>query len=415
MADIRPFRAIRPKRSLAGDIAALPYDVYSRQEAKAEIARAPLSFLRIDRPETNFPDDVGTYDDRVYVRAAEIFNEMLDRGEFFQDEKPCFYLYELTMDQRKQTGIVGGASVKDYEKNIIKKHENTRPDKEMDRIRHIDALCAHTGAVFLGYRRNAVIEEVVARVKEGKCEYDFTSPDGVRHRAWIVDSDLDIAAIRGAFDGINDIYICDGHHRCEAARKEFRELSGYGSGSAPEGADVFLSVLFPADELKIFDYNRVVKDLNGLSESRFLDRIRKKFTLTKIGEKPFKPEKPHEFGMYLSHCWYCLRALEETVPDDLVDSLDVSILQNELLSPILNIEDPRTDPRIGFIGGIHGMEGLSGKVDSGDYVCAFSLYPTGIEELFKVADSNVLMPPKSTWFEPKLRCGLFIHKFTKNL
>ena len=415
MADIRPFRAIRPKRSLAGDIAALPYDVYSRQEAKAEIAGAPLSFLRIDRPETNFPDEVGTYDERVYGKAAEIFNEMLDRGEFFQDEKPCYYLYELTMGNRTQTGIVGAASVKDYEKNIIKKHENTRPDKEMDRIRHIDALSAHTGAVFLGYRRNTVIEEVVERVKKGEWEYDFTSPDGVRHRAWIVDRDIDIAAIRGAFDGIRDIYICDGHHRCEAARKEFRELSGNGSGNPGEGAGSFLSVLFPADELKIYDYNRVVKDLNGLSESRFLDRIRKKFTLTKMGEEPYKPEKPHEFGMYLSHSWYRLEVMEEAIPEDLVDSLDVSILQNELLSPILNIEDPRTDPRIGFIGGIHGMKGLSDRVDRGEFVCAFSLYPTSIEELFKVADSNALMPPKSTWFEPKLRCGLFIHKFTKNL
>ncbi len=409
MSDIRPFRALRPERSKAGQIAALPYDVYSRQEAKAEIERSPLSFLRIDRAETNFSYDVDTYDDRVYEKARELLQDMIEKGEFKEDEKPMFYIYELTMEGRTQTGIVAAASIDDYEKNIIKKHENTRPDKETDRIKHIDALRAHTGPVFLGYRKNGVIERIVSLVKEGPSEYDITASDGVRHRIWLIDDDAYIAAVRGAFDGINEIYICDGHHRCEAARKEMHLLKE--SGKDYEGADAFLSVLFPAEELKIYDYNRVVKDLNGLSESRFLDRIRKKFDIEEKGSEPFKPDRPHEFGMYISHCWYRLKIREDIIPDDPVDSLDVSLLQNELLSPILNIEDPRTDPRISFVGGIHGMKGLMDKVDRKEFVCAFSLFPTSIEELFSVADSNRLMPPKSTWFEPKLRSGLFIHRF----
>ncbi len=413
MADIRPFRALRPRADLASKIAALPYDVYTRQEAKEEIAVSPLSFLRIDRPEVNFPDDVSEYDDRVYEKAANLLKEMEDSGQFIEDGDPSFYIYELTMEGRTQTGIAALASVSDYENGVIKKHENTRPEKENDRIRHIDVCSAHTGPVFLCFRKNNVIEGVVSRVKSKDSLYDITGADGVRHRVWIIDDETDTAAIKGAFDGINDIYICDGHHRCEAARKEMRNLRENSRNGIPEGSDHFLAVLFPSDELKIYDYNRVVKDLNGLSESRFLDRIRKKFELNMIGEEPFKPSHPHEFGLYISHCWYSLTLKSGLLPDDPVDRLDVSILQNELLSPILNIEDPRTDPRIDFIGGIHGMEGLSDKVDSGEFIAAFSLFPTDINELFAVADMGRLMPPKSTWFEPKLKSGLFIHKFSK--
>lgn len=411
MADIRPFAAVRPREDLADKIAALPYDVYSRQEALKEIERAPLSFLRIDRAETSFPDDVDTYDDRVYKKAAEILNEMIEKGEFIADEKPMFYLYELTMDGRSQTGIVAAAAASDYENGVIKKHENTRADKEVDRIRHVNTCSAQTGPIFLGYRNNKVLSDIVALVKKTEPVYDFISPDGVGHRVWIVSNDTEIAAIRGAFDTISDIYICDGHHRCASAVKvcNMRKERCVGF-TGDEEFNYFLSVLFPADELKILDYNRVVRDLNGLSESRFLDRIRKKFDIIEKGSEPFKPAKPHEFGLYISGKWYELVAKSDLITDDPVDRLDVSILQNELLSPILNIEDPRTDPRINFVGGIHGMKGLMDKVDSNEYICAFSLYPTSIEELFDVADRGRLMPPKSTWFEPKLRSGLFIHR-----
>ncbi|MBR2187061.1 MAG: DUF1015 domain-containing protein [Lachnospiraceae bacterium] len=412
MADIRPFKAVRPRADLAADIAAPPYDVYTRQEAKKETEKAPLSFLRIDRAETNFPDDVDTYDDRVYDKAREIMEEMIHKGEFISDDKPCFYLYELTLKGRSQTGIVAVASASDYENGVIKKHENTTEDTELDRIRHVDRLSAQTGPIFLGYRHNDVLSSITARVKQGEPVYDFISPDGVGHRVFVINDDMDIAAIRGAFDGIGDIYICDGHHRCASAVKvcRMRRESSNGS-SGEEEYNYFLSVLFPADELLILDYNRVIKDLNGLSESRFMDRIRKKFEITEKGEKPYKPEKRHEFGLYISGRWYCLKAKEELFSGDPVDDLDVSILQNELLSPILNIEDPRTDPRISFVGGVHGMQGLMDRVDGGGYVCAFSLYPTDINELFTVADMGRLMPPKSTWFEPKLRSGLFIHRF----
>ncbi len=412
MADIRPFNALRPAKDLAEKIAALPYDVYSRQEAKEEIKKAPLSFLRIDRAETSFPDDVDTYDDRVYVKAREILDDMTERGEFISDEKPCFYLYELTMEGRVQTGIVAVASASDYENGVIKKHENTTEAKEQDRIRHVDVLSAQTGPIFLGYRNNEVLKNITGKVKQGDPVYDFVSPDGIRHRVFIIDDDMDIAAIRGAFDAINSIYICDGHHRCASAVKVCRmRRDAHKSFTGDEEYNYFLSVLFPSDELKILDYNRVVKDLNGLSESRFMDRIRKKFDVSEGSDEPFKPGKKHEFGMYISGSWYTLRAREEILSGDPVSDLDVSILQNELLSPILNIEDPRTDSRIAFVGGVHGMEGLMEKVDKGDYVCAFSLYPTDIDELFTVADMGRLMPPKSTWFEPKLRSGLFIHRF----
>ncbi len=412
MADIRPFRAIRPGEGLADKIAALPYDVYSRQGAKEEIKRAPLSFLRIDRPETSFPDDVDTYDDRVYVKAREILDSMIEKGEFIMEDRPLYYLYELTMDGRSQTGVVAVSSVKDYDNNVIKKHENTTEEKEIDRIRHVDACSAHTGPIFLGYRKNPVISVIVQGVKEAPPVYDFTSSDNVRHRVWTVSDDRDIAAIRGAFDGINDIYICDGHHRCASAVKVCKmRAEAHTQSNGDEEFNYFLSVLFPADELMILDYNRVVKDLNGLSESRFMDRIRKKFDVGTGEDRPFKPGKKHDFGLYISGKWYRLTAKDTILSGDPVDDLDVSLLQNELLSPVLNIEDPRTDKRIAFIGGIHGMEGLMEKVDSGEYVCAFSLYPTDINDLFAVADMGRLMPPKSTWFEPKLRSGLFIHRF----
>ena len=412
MADIRPFCAVRPREDLAQDIAALPYDVYTRQEAEAEIKRSPLSFLRIDRAETNFPPNVDTYDPRVYTKAGELLNEMISNGSFVTDDKPMYYIYELTMDKRVQTGIVACSSVRDYETGVIKKHENTREDKEIDRIHHVDACSAQTGPIFLGYRSNDVIREIVQQIKQQAPVYDFKSHDGVGHRVWLIDQDRNIRKIREAFQGIEAIYICDGHHRCASAVKvgQMRREQSLNS-TGEEEFNYFLSVLFPEDELKILDYNRVVRDLNGLSEDRFLDRVRKKFVVEKVGHEKYRPLEKHHFGMYMSGSWYHLTVRPEIIMDDPVEGLDVSILQNELLAPILNIEDPRTDSRIDFVGGIHGLGALEKKVNSRQYAAAFALYPTDISELFAVADAGRLMPPKSTWFEPKLRSGLFIHQF----
>ncbi len=413
MARIRPFRCIRPKSSLASRIAALPYDVYSRQEAKEEISSESLSFLRIDRPETNFDDEVDTYDERCYQKASEILNSMIADGSFVEDEKSEYYIYELTMNGRSQTGIVACASVDDYENKIIKKHENTRSDKELDRIRHVEACSAQTGPIFLGYRSCDTINKIVDKVKKDThALYDFVSNDGVGHRVWAISSDEDILNISAAFEEINEIYICDGHHRCASAVKAaLHQRAKHPLYKGDEEFNFFLSVLFPDSDLKIYDYNRVVRDLNGLSEDRFLDRIRKKFVIEEIGEREYRPTEKGNFGMYISGVWYHLTAKPETLLDDTVDRLDVSILQNELLAPILSIEDPKTDKRIKFVGGIRGLGELERLVDSMEYAVAFSMYPTDINELFKVADEGGLMPPKSTWFEPKLRSGLFIHKF----
>lgn len=413
MADIRPFKAIRPNSQLASSIAALPYDVYSRQEAKQEIAKEPLSFLRIDRPETNFSDDVDIYDPRCYAKAKEILQSMMMDGSFIQDVAPHYYIYELTMNGHSQTGIVACASVDDYHAHIIKKHENTREDKEQDRIRHVEACSAQTGPIFLGYRANAVIKSVTDRIKkENTPAYDFVSPDGIGHRVWGI-NDIDASeTVRNEFKKMNAIYICDGHHRCASAVKAAdRKRAAFGDYTGEEEFNYFLSVLFPDDELLIMDYNRVVKDLNGLSEGRFMDRVRKKFEIEEIGEECFRPTEKGSFGMYISDKWYCLKAKPETIIDDPVERLDVSVLQNDLLAPILNIEDPRTDPRIQFVGGIRGLKELERLVDSREFTVAFSMYPTDIRELFEVADNGELMPPKSTWFEPKLRSGLFIHEF----
>ena len=403
MADVRPFRATRPAKEKACHIAALPYDVMNTAEAKEEIKREPLSFLSIDRPETSFPDGYDMYAPEVYAKAKEIFDRMLSDGDFITDDEENYYIYELTMDGRSQTGIVALCAASDYEDNIIKKHENTLEAKEQDRIRHIAALGAQTGPIFLTYRRQDNIASITDRIKKETALYDFTSPDGVTHRCWIISDRDDIAALRQAFEGINDIYIADGHHRCASAVKNCRHL--------PEDRRYFMSVLFPDSELKIFDYNRVVRDLNGLSESRFFDRLRKKYTVERLGTDPVKPSKKGEIAMYISGIWYALTIKPEFVVDDPVNTLDVDILQNEVLSPVLNIEDPKTDSRISFVGGIRGLGELSKLVDSGEFDVAFAMYPTSIEELFAVADAGRLMPPKSTWFEPKLRSGLFINRF----
>ena len=410
MAYIKPFKCVRPEKDIAGRVAALPYDVYNRSEAKKEVEREPLSFLKVDRAETSFDDSVDTYDERVYLKAKELLCGMIDDGIYEKDEDNAFYIYEQIMNGRSQTGIVGCASVDDYINGVIKKHENTREDKEIDRIKHVDTCNAQTGPIFLAYRSNDIINEVVKKVKNEPAIYDFTSVDGIHHIVWKIAENDDVTAVEKAFADIGDIYIADGHHRAASAvkvglkrRKENPDYTG------EEEFNTFLSVLFPHDELMIMDYNRTVKDLNGLSEEEFLEKIKDNFDIADISDEAVKPVKKGQVTMYLSGKWYTLNAktalLEITDP---VKSLDVSLLQDYLLGPVLGIGDPRTDKRIDFIGGIRGLDELKRRADS-DMKVSFAMYPTSIDELFAVADAGMLMPPKSTWFEPKLRSGLFIH------
>lgn len=409
MAVIRPFSAIRPARELADKIAALPYDVYNREEAKEAVSGNPLSFLRIDRAETQFDDSVDIYAPEVYQRAHDILWGMVEDGSFVKEEKDCYYIYELTMNGRTQTGITACASIDDYERGVIKKHENTRAEKEQDRINHVDICNAQTGPIFLAYRANAAINEVVAAVKREEALYDFISDDGIRHRVWVI-SDLEqIHIVEAAFASIEAIYIADGHHRAASAVKVGQKRrSEHPDYSGEEEFNYFLSVLFPDEELMIMDYNRVVKDLNGMSEEAFLKKVSQLFEMKELGIQPVKPDKKGSFSMYLAGKWYGCRIPEGEIPAHPVAGLDVSILQEKLLSPVLGIKDPKTDGRIDFVGGIRGLKELERRCST-DCKVAFAMYPTSIQELFAVADAGLLMPPKSTWFEPKLRSGIFIH------
>ena len=409
MAVIKPFVAIRPDTDVADRVAALPYDVYNRAEAAEEVRREPLSFLKIDRAETQFDDSVDTYAPQVYDKAKEIFESMVADGIYVTDEDECYYIYRLTMDGREQTGIVACASVDDYVNNVIKKHENTREEKEQDRIRHVDTLSAQTGPIFLAYRANAVIREEVAKAKKEEPLYSFTSPDGIRHQVYKIADKEVVDNIKNAFAGINDIYIADGHHRAASAVKVgLKRRAEHPDYTGDEEFNYFLSVLFPDEELMIMPYNRVVKDLNGYSSGEFMKIISEKFDIEESKEA-VSPAKKADFGMYLDDKWYKLTAKQDILSDDPVDGLDVAILQDNLLEPVLGIHDPKTDKRIDFVGGIRGLEELEKRCHT-DCVLAFSMYATSIAELFAVADAKRLMPPKSTWFEPKLRSGLFIHK-----
>ncbi|MBE5867300.1 MAG: DUF1015 domain-containing protein [Lachnospiraceae bacterium] len=421
MAVIRPFKAYRPAKGLENKIAALPYDVYNREEACAVVAQNPYSFLAIDRAETQFGPEVDTYAPEVYAKARKMLEEQIAEGRFVQEEKPCYYLYEQIMEGRSQTGIVACASIDDYCNNIIKKHENTRADKEQDRINHVDICNMQTGPIFLAYRATEVLKELTKTVKETAPLYDFVSEDGIGHRVWVVDADEKIATIAEAFDKIPGVYIADGHHRCASAAKvglkRREENPGY---TGEEEFNYFLAVLFPDEELKILDYNRVVKDLNGNSEEEFLAKVSESFEVRKesaeLTGKGYSPAKKGEFGMFMDGQWYCLTAKSAVCSDDAVAGLDVSILQDYLLAPILGIGDPKTDKRIDFVGGIRGLKELerrctaSKEGEEAEMKVAFSMYPTSIAELFAVADAERLMPPKSTWFEPKLRSGLFLHE-----
>ncbi len=411
MAKIKPFKAVRPAKALAENIAALPYDVYNREEAKAEIAKEPHSFLRIDRAETNFPDYVSTYDTAVYEKANNLLEEMLKNGEFVTEEKECFYIYELIMEGRSQTGLVACASVDDYVSGVIKRHENTRTDKELDRINHIDRCNAQTGPIFLTYRSSDRVKKLIDSKKLEEKLYGFTSADGITHNIWKLDQEEVVNNMKKEFEKIPAVYIADGHHRAASAvkvglkrREEQQEYTGN------EEFNFFLSVLFPAEELLIMPYNRVVKDLNGYTEEEFLKKTEEYFTLEEQGNNAYAPKEKGEYGMYLEDKWYKLVIKNEyRKDDDPVAGLDVSLLQDNLLENILGIKDPRSDKRIDFVGGIRGLAELERRV-SEDMRVAFSLYPTGIRELIAVSDAGELMPPKSTWFEPKLRSGLFIHK-----
>ncbi|MGI6000034.1 MAG: DUF1015 domain-containing protein [Candidatus Merdisoma sp.] len=408
MADIRPFPAIRPAAGKEADIAALPYDVYSRAEARRAVEGRPLSFLRIDRAETQLPEDMDLYDSRVYEKAKELLWGMVEGGSLVQDEAPCYYLYELTMNGRSQTGIVACASVDDYLNGVIKKHENTRREKEEDRVRHVDVCDAQTGPIFLAYRSQKALKRLTADEKQKEPLFDFVSEDGIRHRGWKIAGQQELQAIQTAFSGMDSLYIADGHHRAASAVrvgiKRREEHPGY---TGDEEFNYFLSVIFPDDELMIMDYNRVVKDLNGLTPEQFLDKVREVYEVRK-SDKAVHPQKKGQAALYLESQWYLLALKPQYENDDPVEGLDVSILQKQILDPVLGIRDPKTDKRIDFVGGIRGLSELERRVHT-DMKAAFAMYPTSISELFAVADAGRLMPPKSTWFEPKLRSGLFIH------
>lgn len=422
---VKPFAAVRPTASVADQVAALPYDVYDRAEAVAAVDGEPLSFLNIDRPETQFSADVDMYAPEVYAKARELFDARRADGTFVTEPAPCFYLYELTMNERSQTGVVACCAIDDYLENVIKKHENTLEKKELDRIRHIDALDAQTGPIFLTYRDSDAIDILVAAVKKTAPLYDFAGEDGVTHRVWRMAAASEETACSQAYAGlvaafakVPCAYIADGHHRAASAVKvglARREANpGY---DGTEEFNYFMSVLFPASQLSILAYNRVVRDLNGLTKDEFLDALAGEngpFEIIHKQESQLEPIDKGAVGMYLDREWYGLGVKPEFESSDPVEGLDVSILQEKVLAPILGIGDPRTHERIEFVGGIRGLRELERKVNRIDargdgLAVAFAMFPTSIDELLNVADAGRLMPPKSTWFEPKLRSGLFAH------
>lgn len=412
MAIIKPFRAIRPVAEKAKKVAALPYDVMNSEEAREMVKGNPYSFLHVDKAEIDLDCSIDIYDEKVYQKAKQNMDNMIKYGIMIQDEKPLFYIYNLTMNGKSQTGLVVCTAIDEYINNIIKKHELTRADKEEDRIRHVDVLNANTGPIFLAYHKNDAVKEVLQSVMtKEKAVYDFVSEDGIGHKVWLICDKKEIEKLIMLFDKVPSLYIADGHHRnASAVKVGLKRRKQKPNYTGEEEFNYYLSVLFSDDELYIMDYNRVVKDLNGLTEQQFLEKVREKFDIEEYKQKGCcRPKQCHQFGMYLGKKWYLLTAKKEIVQKDIVAALDVSILQKELLEPVLAIGDPRTDKRIDFIGGIRGLEELQKRVDNGDMKVAFSMYPTSMEELMKVADENRIMPPKSTWFEPKLRSGLFIH------
>lgn len=411
MATVRPFTAIRPEKKYADKVISLPYDVMNRQEASDMAEGNPYSFLHICRSEIDLPEQENPYDRSVYEKARDNIEKYLREGVFREEEKPALYVYRQIMDGRVQTGIVGCVSVDEYQNNIIKKHEFTRVEKEQDRINHFDVCDADTEPVFLTYRDDKRIRTIVEGFAAGnEPEYDITAEDGIRHILWVIDDDKIVNSITELFSEIPALYIADGHHRsasvCKVGMKRREENPGY---TGNEEFNFFMAAIFPDNDLKIFDYNRVVKDLNGNSAEEFIKKIEAAgFEVENKGADTYRPEKKHVFSMYLEGNWYKLTAKDEIIPDHVTDSLDVAVLQNNVLSPILGIEDPRTDKRIDFVGGIRGLEELKKRAES-DMKVAFAVYPVDVKDLLEVADAGLVMPPKSTWFEPKLGSGLFIH------
>ncbi|MCD8103767.1 MAG: DUF1015 family protein [Lachnospiraceae bacterium] len=413
MAEIVPFYGVLPAPVFASRVAALPYDVYNREEARECASKDRLSFLNIDRPETQFDPSQDMYAPEVYQKADEMLQEEIAEGIFVQDPEKNYYIYELTMEGRSQTGLVACASIDDYIHNVIKKHENTRPEKEEDRVHHVDACSAQTGPIFLAYHRDERVAAVITRTKRGKPIFDFISEDGVRHRGWRISDTSDIIEICGAFSAIDRLYIADGHHRAASAvRVGLQRRAKYHDYEGDEEFHYFLSVLFPDDELLIMDYNRIVKDLNGLSVPEFLTQIGESFEVAPC-DSAQKPQKKGDVTMYLDSRWYRLTLKPQYRSEDPVMGLDVSALQRYLIGPVLDIQDPKWNRRIDFVGGIRGLSELERLVDQEGWAVAFAMYPTSIDELFAVADAGLLMPPKSTWFEPKLRSGLFLHLFER--
>jgi uncharacterized protein (DUF1015 family) len=410
MAIIKPFKALRPPKDLSDKVAALPYDVMDVEEARAMASGNPDSFLHISRPEIDLSDAIDPHEEQVYLLGKSNLDEFIRRGVLIQDNCDSFYVYRQRMGSIIQTGLVACTSVDDYQSGVIKKHEHTRPDKEDDRVRHIDYLDANDEPVFYISRSSGEVEGIIEGVTNGPSEYDFTCDDGVGHTLWSINDRMLIARLIELFAAIPNLYVADGHHRSAAAGRvrELRRMSNR-NHNGKEEYNFFLTVIFPENQLNIMQYNRAVKDLNGQTATQFIEQLNSSFEIVP-STTPVIPKERHHFGMYLDGRWYHLHAYQAIVNEkDTVDRLDVSILQNNLLNPLLGIHNPRTDKRIHFVGGIRGNEELVRLVDAGDYAVAFSFYPTSIRELIELADQDQIMPPKSTWFEPKLRSGLFVH------
>ena len=401
MTLIRPFRGLRPAKGHADEILAPPYDVMSSAEAREQVRGKPHSFLHVSKPEIDLPEDLSPYDEQVYAKAAQNMQNLISQGLLQQDETPCYYAYRLTWGEVQMTGIVAGASIADYDSNRIRKHEYTRPVKEDDRVRQISSIDAQTGPVMLAYPESPAIDEIVADATNGAPEMDVKWQNGVHHQLWVIADPDKIAALTREFEALPAIYIADGHHRSAAASR----VSAERGGDDNEIHHSFLSVTFPHHEMKILDYNRLVKDLNGHSAEQLLTQIEKNFTVSK-SDHPVKPASVGHYGMYLAGQWYELTVDPQLIPGDPVERLDISLLSTHLIKPLLGVADPRKDDRIDFVGGIRGVEELSKRVDGGDWAIAFSLFPTSMDALMAVAESGQVMPPKSTWFEPKLADGV---------
>ncbi|MCS7174299.1 DUF1015 domain-containing protein [Pseudothermotoga sp.] len=410
---VRPFRALRPRKEFASKVAVKPYDVISSEEARRVVLANPLAFYKVTKPEVNFEKLVDSDSPEALETAKNNLQEYIEKGIFFLEDRECFYVYKQIAHDHVQTGLVATFSVKEYLESKIKRHELTRKDKEEERIKHIEYLRAQTGLVFLVYRSNEQLHNLLDLAMQVQPEYDFVDEDGVRQIIYVVSEPSLIKQIKQEFEKLTALYIADGHHRAAAAVKVAEKMSRQNPNHTGfEEYNYFAAAAFPHDQVKIYDYNRIIKDLNGLTEEQFLEAIQNSFIVEKASIQPYKPREKHEFGMFFSNGWYRLKVKNSVlskVGSDPIASLDVSILQNEILDKILGIKDPRTDKRIDFIGGVHGLKVLEDYVKNKGWAVAFALYPTSVDEMMMVSDAGFIMPPKSTWFEPKLKCGLFVH------